>query len=159
MGEPAGAGFREGGGSCSRAGPPSPTSGPPHNVGPFCRHHPLPLPGRLFWTGMRRVSPDRCSFTLQEPLTLQSHVSFTTHAYQGPPVPACLLPLSHCGYSVELSLVGPVCLPHLPCQSANPTAQLVALLKGSEQGRHRKRQTEVQIPLCSSEDSRGFFTL
>ena len=38
-GEPAGAEFREGGGSCSRVGPPSPTPGPPYTVGPL-----LPTP-------------------------------------------------------------------------------------------------------------------
>lgn len=40
-GEPAGAEFREGGGSCSRVGPPGATPGPPHTVGPL-----LPTPPR-----------------------------------------------------------------------------------------------------------------
>lgn len=49
---------------------------------------------------------------------------------------------------------------HTPCWSANPAAQLVALLMGSELGRHRETETETGAkPLCSSEDSRGFFSL
>lgn len=135
-GEPARAGASQRGGRCPRAGPPflpQPRPRTPSLSRPSSCCHPLLLPARLSWAGLRAAC--RASFP-HDP-----HILW-------PPSPCLLTPQGHYGCLV-FSSVGPVCPPHMP-------ARLLTLLQRWLPCRFDQRWAGTERGVAySSEGARG----